>query len=177
MINDNYFGRSGRMRLTGSWVMRSVCEIARFPGGERVGHGRAGAAVARQTGVGKDIGGSCGGGGHERADGGPLAERWVAVDGEGVTVVADMRGSVRRRLGVGGGAAAGRRHARPAAGADAVQGAVPAASGPLSSGEATDVATAGAGVARCTARIAGCICQRSFNVSPPSVIEESPTPW
>ena len=43
------------------------------------------------------------------------------------------RGSLRRRMAVGGRAAAGDRYRRTAAGADAVHGAVPAAAGALSS--------------------------------------------
>ena len=56
-------------------------------------------------------------------------------------------GPLRGGVAVGGRAAAGGGHRRPAAGADAVQGAVPAASGPLSAGAAADLAAASPGVA------------------------------
>ena len=147
VINDNYFCRLPRTRSAGSWTHPESCETARFPRGGRVGHGCAGSAIARETDVGEDVGGGCGGRGNERADSATVAERSVAVDGEGAADVADAGGPVRRRVGVGGGAAAGGRYRRAAAGADAVQGAVPAASGSLSGGAATDPATAGPRVA------------------------------
>ena len=143
MINDNYFCQLPRTRSAGSWTHPEPCETARFPRGGRVGHGCAGSAIARETDVGEDVGGGRGGRGNERADSATVAEWSVAVDGEGAADVADAGGPVRRGVGVGGGAAAGGRHRRPAAGADAVQGAVPAASGSLSGGTATDAATAG----------------------------------
>ena len=89
------------------------CETARFPCGGRVGHGCAGSAIARETDVGEDVGGVRGGGGNERAVGATMAERRVAIDGEGASDVADAGGPVRRGVGVGGGAAAGGRHRRP----------------------------------------------------------------
>ena len=143
LINDNYFCRSPRTGLAGSWVMAAACETARFPCGGRVGHECTGSAIARETDVRKDIGGCGGGGGHERADGAHVAARGVAVDGEGAADVADAGGPVRRCVAVGGRAAAGGRYRRPAAGADAVQSAVPAASGSLSGGAATDATAAG----------------------------------
>ena len=97
------------------------CETARFPCGGRVGHGCAGSAIARETDVGEDVGGVRGGGGNERAVGATMAERRVAIDGEGASDVADAGGPVRRGVGVGGGAAAGGRHRRPAAGADRIR--------------------------------------------------------
>ena len=72
VINDNYFCRSPRTGLAGSWVMAAACETVRFPCGGRVGHECTGSAIARETDVRKDIGGSSGGGGHERADGAHL---------------------------------------------------------------------------------------------------------
>ena len=98
-----------------------------------------------EDGIGRFMGdgGSSGGGGHERADGAHVAARGVAVDGEGAADVADAGGPVRRCVAVGGRAAAGGRYRRPAAGADAVQSAVPAASGSLSGGAATDATAAG----------------------------------
>ena len=73
--------------------------------GGRVGHRRAGSAIAGETDDREDVGGGRGGGRRERADGAPLAERGVAVDGEGAADVADAGGPVRRRVGDGGGAA------------------------------------------------------------------------
>ena len=61
--------------------------------------------------------------------------------------MAHAGGPLRGGVAVGGRAAAGGGHRRPAAGADAVQGAVPAASGPLSAGAAADLAAASPGVA------------------------------
>ena len=78
-----------------------------------------------------------------KADGAHVAARGVAVDGEGAADVADAGGPVRRCVAVGGRATAGGRYRRPAAGADAVQSAVPAASGSLSGGAATDATAAG----------------------------------
>ena len=101
----------------------------------------------RETDVREDVGSGRGGGRDERADGAPLAERCVAVDGEGAADVADAGGPVRQRVAVGGRAATGGRYGGPAAGADAVHGAVPAASGALSAWPATDVAAAGSRVA------------------------------
>ena len=147
MINDNYFCRLPRRRSDGRGGGREACDTARFPRGGRVGHGCAGSAIARETDVGEDVGGGRGGGGNERADGATVAERRVAVDGEGAADVADAGGPVRRGVGVGGGAAVGGRHRRPAAGVGAVQGAVPASSGSLSAWAASDVAAAGPGVA------------------------------
>ena len=66
-------------------------------------------------------------------------------------------GPVRRRVAVGGRSAAGGRHRRTTAGADAVQGAVPAASGSLSAGAAADVAAAGP-------RLAGAVRSRQRGV-------------
>ena len=83
MINDNYFCWSPRTGLAGSWVMAAACETARFPCGGRVGHECTGSAIARESDVRKDIGGSGGGGRDERADGAHVAARGVAVDGEG----------------------------------------------------------------------------------------------
>ena len=143
VINDNYFCRSPRTGLAGSWVMAAACETARFPCGGRVGHECTGSAIARESDVRKDIGGSGGGGRDERADGAHVAARGVAVDGEGAADVADAGGPVRRCVAVGGRATAGGRYRRPAAGADAVQSAVPAASGSLSGGAATDAPAAG----------------------------------
>ena len=61
MINDNYFYRSPRTGLAGSWVMAAACETARFPCGGRVGHECTGSAIARESDVQKEIGGSGGG--------------------------------------------------------------------------------------------------------------------
>ena len=124
LINDNYFGRSTRMRLAGWWAAPGACETARFPLGGRVGHGCTGAAITRETDVREDVGSGRGGGRDERADGAPLSERWVAVDGEGAADVADAGGPVRQRVAVGGRAATGGRYGGPAAGADAVHGVV-----------------------------------------------------
>ena len=143
MINDNYSCRLPRTRSAGLWTHRESCETARFPCGGRVDHGCPGAAIARETDVGEDVGGGRGGGRDERADGATLAERRVAVDGEGASDVADAGGPVRRRVGVGGRAAVGGGYGGTTAGADAVHVAVPAASGSLSGGAATDVAAAG----------------------------------
>ena len=121
LINDNYFCRSPRTGLAGSWVMAAACETARFPCGGRVGHECTGSAIARESDVRKDIGGSGGGGRDERADGAHVAARGVAVDGEGAADVADAGGPVRRCVAVGGRATAGGRYRRPAAGADAVR--------------------------------------------------------
>ena len=132
LINGNYSCRLPRRRSDGRGGGREACETARFPRGGRVGHGCAGSAIARETDVGEDVGGDRGGGGNERTDGATVAERRVAVDGEGASDVADAGGPVRRGVGVGGGAAAGGRHRRPAAGVGTVQGAVPASSGSLS---------------------------------------------
>ena len=129
--------------MAGSWVMAAACETARFPCGGRVGHECTGSAIARESDVRKDIGGSGGGGRDERADGAHVAARGVAVDGEGAADVADAGGPVRRCVAVGGRATTGGRYRRPAAGADAVQSAVPAASGSLSGGAATDATAAG----------------------------------
>ena len=120
VINDNYFCRSPRTGLAGSWVMAAACETARFPCGGRVGHECTGSAIARESDVRKDIGGSGGGGRDERADGAHVAARGVAVDGEGAADVADAGGPVRRCVGVGGRAAAGGGYGGTAAGADAV---------------------------------------------------------
>ena len=139
LINDNYSCRLPRTRSAGSWTHRESCETARFPCGGRVDHGCPGAAIARETDVGEDVGG----GRDERADGATLAERRVAVDGEGASDVADAGGPVRRRVGVGGRAAVGGGYGGTTAGTDAVHVAVPAASGSLSGGAATDVAAAG----------------------------------
>ena len=147
VINDNYFCRSPRRRSAGRGGTRGACDTARFPRGGRVGHGCAGSAITREANGREDAGGSRCGGRDERAGGPQVAERGVAVDGEGAAVVAHTRGPVRRGVAVGGGAAAGGRHRRTAAGADAVQGAVPAASGPLSAGAAADPAAAGPRVA------------------------------
>ena len=147
VINDNYFGRSPEGRSAGSRKHSEACDTARFPRGGWVGHGCAGAAIAREADVRKDMGRGRGGGRDERADGAPMAERGVAVDGAGAADVADAGGPVLRRVAVGGRAAAGGRYRRAAAGADAVHGAVPPASGSLSTGAAADVAAAGPGVA------------------------------
>ena len=147
VINDNYSCRLTRMRSAGSWMHREACDTARFPLGGRFGHGCAGATIAREADVREDVGGGRSGGGNARADGAPLAERRVAVDGEGAADVADAGGPVRRRVAVGGRAAFGGGYGGTAAGTDAVQVAVPAASGSLSAGAATDVAAAGPGVA------------------------------
>ena len=96
LINDNYSCRLPRTRSAGSWTHRESCETARFPCGGRVDHGCPGAAIARETDVGEDVGGGRGGGRDERADGATLAERRVAVDGEGASDVADAGGPVRR---------------------------------------------------------------------------------
>ena len=78
------------------------------------------------------------------------ARKWqsgpLPWDGEAAAVVAHTRGPVRRRVELGSRAAAGGRHRRPATGVDAVQGAVPPASGPLSAGATADPAAAGSGV-------------------------------
>ena len=134
LINDNYSCRLPRTRSAGLWTHRESCETARFPCGGRVDHGCPGAAIARETDVGEDVGGGRGGGRDERADGATLAERRVAVDGEGASDVADAGGPVRRRVGVGGRAAVGGGYGGTTAGADAVHVAVPAASGSLSGG-------------------------------------------
>ena len=138
VINDNYSCRLPRTRSAGLWTHRESCETARFPCGGRVDHGCPGAAIARETDVGEDVGGGRGGGRDERADGATLAERRVAVDGEGASDVADAGGPVRRRVGVGGRAAVGGGYGGTTAGADAVRpddggrgaGAAPNAGGP-----------------------------------------------
>ena len=147
VINDNYFGRSATARSAGRWTARAECETARFPPGGRVGHGRTGSAFAREEDGREDTGGGRGGGRDERADGAPLAGGDVAVGCAGGAAVAHAGGPVRGCVGVGGGAAVGGRHRRPAAGADAVHGAVPAASWPLSVRAAPHVAAAGPCVA------------------------------
>ena len=60
MINDNYFCRLPRTRSAGSWTHRESCETARFPCGGRVDQGCPGAAIARETDVGEDVGGGRG---------------------------------------------------------------------------------------------------------------------
>ncbi len=113
--------------------------------GGRVGHGCAGSTIAREADEREDAGGGRGGGRNERAVGAPLAERWVAVDGEGAADVADAGGPVRGRVAIGGGAALGGGCGGAVAGTDAVPGAVPASSGPLRAGAAPDTAAAGPG--------------------------------
>ena len=54
-----------------------------FPLGGRVGHGCTGSAITRETDVREDVGSGRGGGRDERAECAPLAERCIAVDGEG----------------------------------------------------------------------------------------------
>ena len=83
-----FAGRRGRDRRVRGPTQS--CKTARFPRGGRVGHGCAGAAITRETDVGENVGG---GPGNERAD------------GEGASDVADAGGPVRRRVGVGRGAA------------------------------------------------------------------------
>ena len=128
----NYFCRSPRRRSAGRGSTREACDTARFPRGGRVGHGCAGSAIAGEADGRDHAGGGRSGGRDERAGGAQVAERGVAVDGEGAADVADAGGPVRRRVAVGGRSAAGGRHRRATAGADAVQGAVRPASGSLS---------------------------------------------
>ena len=116
-----YFGRSTTMRLAGWWAARCACDTACFPLGGRVGHRRAGTAIAREEDGGDDGVGSRSGGGDGRADGAPLAARGVAVWGKGAADVADAGGSVCGRVAVGGGASVGGRHGGAAAGANAVR--------------------------------------------------------
>ena len=142
-----FFCRSPRRRPAARGSIREACDTARFPRGGRVGHGCADSAIAREADGRQDSGGGRRGRRDERAVGAQVAERAVAVDGEGAAVVAHAGGPVRRGVAVGGRAAAGGRHRRPAAGADGVQGAVPPVSGPLSAGAAADLAAAGPRVA------------------------------
>ena len=142
VINANYFGRSTRTRSAGSWVMRAPCETARFLMEDGLVTDVQVRRLREKRMSGKTLAAAAAAAGMSER----TARRWQS-GALPSTVKAPRRWRTREDPFADVWQSevvpqAGGRYGGTAAGADAVHGAVPAASGSLCAGAATDVAAA-----------------------------------